>query len=176
MDFNLPNFNTAMLIGTWELELKELFIKIFKKQYDDIICIGAAEGYYAVGFARKYPSANIHAFESQKSYRELLLNLSQINCCSNININSTCTHDSLFNVLNNTEESPLIICDIEGGEIELLDLEKIDILKKSSILVEIHEMYVANCEVTLIERFKNTHSHTVIKGRHRSLDDYQKKT
>ena len=66
MDFNLPNFNTAMLIGTWELELKELFIKIFKKQYDDIICIGAAEGYYAVGFARKYPSANIHAFEVKK--------------------------------------------------------------------------------------------------------------
>jgi hypothetical protein len=174
MLFNVPNFNTAMLIGTWELELEEHISKIFNNKPCNIFCIGAAEGYYAVGFARNLPASKVYAFEMQETYRNFLLNLSASNNCKNIEIHGECTNEYLHQFLSNDDRSSLVFCDIEGGEIDLLDFNKIPELKKTSILVEIHEMYVANCERTLIDRFKNTHSYTIIQGRVRTLQDLPK--
>ena len=75
MLFDVPNFNTAMLIGTWELELMELVSKLLDNKPSKVFCIGAAEGYYAVGFATKLPKSKIYAFEIQDVYRHFLLNL-----------------------------------------------------------------------------------------------------
>ena len=66
MLFDVPNFNTAMLIGTWELELNEQISKLLDTKPTKIYCIGAAEGYYAVGFATKLPACNVYAFFSKR--------------------------------------------------------------------------------------------------------------
>jgi len=174
MVFDVPNFNTAMLIGTWELELKEKISFILNKKPSNIFCIGAAEGYYAVGFAHKLPSCNIYAFEIQENYRNFLSNLSYSNNCKNIEIYGECTTKILARFLSNNNDS-IIFCDIEGGEIDLLDLSKVPDLKRTTILVEVHEMYVRDCEKTLIDRFKNTHSYTIIHGKERTLQDLPKK-
>ena len=55
MDFKVPDFNTAMLLGTWELELRETLQEILSINPSGVICIGAAEGYYAIGMAIKFP-------------------------------------------------------------------------------------------------------------------------
>jgi len=175
MLFDVPNFNTAMLIGTWELELNEQISKLLDTKPTKIYCIGAAEGYYAVGFAKKLPACNVYAFEMQEKYRSFLLNLSSSNNCKNIEIHGECTTGRLDQFLSNDIESSLVFCDIEGGEIDLLDLKKIPDLKRTSILVEVHEMYVPDCEKTLIDRFKNTHSYIIIRGRERTLKDLPNK-
>ena len=36
------------------------------------LCIGAAEGYYAVGLAKSFPDFEIYAYESNPIYLELL--------------------------------------------------------------------------------------------------------
>ena len=171
MLFDIPNFNTAMLMGTWELELEEQISKILNKTPASVFCLGAAEGYYAVGFATKLAASKIYAFEMQEEYRSFLLNLSSSNNCKNIEIHGECTTDLFHQFLSNNKESSFVFCDIEGGEIELLDLKKVPELKSTKILVEVHEMYVPNCEKTLIKRFKNTHSYTIIRGRERTLQD-----
>ena len=171
MLFDVKNFNTAMLVGTWELELEEQITNLINKKPSNIYCIGAAEGYYAVGLATKLPSSNVYAFEIQKTYRNFLFNLSSSNNCKNIEIHGECTTELLHQFLSTDKSSSLVFCDIEGGEINLLDLNKIPELKNTSILVEVHEMYVANCEKILINRFKNTHSYIVIQGRERTLQD-----
>jgi len=175
MLFDVPNFNTAMLIGTWEIELKEQISKLLNKKPSNIFCIGAAEGYYAVGFATKLPTSNVFAFEMQEVYKKFLLNLSSSNNCENIQIHGECKCDQLHQFLSNDQSSALVFCDIEGGEINLLDLNKVPELKRTSILVEVHEMYVRNCERTLINRFKNTHSYTIIQGRERTPKDFPNK-
>jgi hypothetical protein len=175
MLFDVPNFNTAMLIGTWELELDEQISKLLDMKPAKIYCIGAAEGYYAVGFASKLPVCNIYAFEMQDKYRSFLLNLSSSNNCSNIEIHGECTTDRLHQFLHKDNESSFVFCDIEGGEIDLLDLNKVPELIRTTILVEVHEMYVEDCEKTLINRFKNTHSYTIIRGRKRTLQDLPNK-
>ena len=171
MLFDVPNFNTAMLIGTWEIELNNQISNLLESNPCDVFCIGAAEGYYAVGFATKLPKSKVYAFEIQSKYRQFLHKLSSANNCKNIEVHGECSTEVLNQYLVKSNSSSLIICDIEGGEIELLDLNRVPSLKRSSILVETHEMYVTDCEKTLIDRFKKTHSFTVIHGRERTLQD-----
>ena len=175
MFFDVPNFNTAMLLGTWELELNDQISQLLDKKPSIVFCIGAAEGYYAVGFASKLHASKVYAFEIQKKYRHLLHKISVSNNCKNIEVRGECTTDILHHYLANDKTSSLIICDIEGGEVGLLDLKKVPALKRTTILVEIHEMYVTDCEKTLINRFKTTHSFTVIQGRERTLQDFPNK-
>jgi len=175
MLFDVPNFNTAMLIGTWEIELNDQISNLLDSNPCNVFCIGAAEGYYAVGFASKLPNSKVYAFEIQNKYRQFLHKLSLANNCKNIEVLGECTTALLDHYLVKGNSSSLIICDIEGGEIELLDLNEVPALKRSSILVETHEMYVTDCEETLINRFKKTHSFTVIRGRERTLQDLPNK-
>ena len=172
MKFDLPNFNTAMLLGTWEKELFHVIETIRHSSYSKIICIGAAEGYYAVGFGLIHNETPIIAFEEIRSYRSFLQNLAESNFLSNIDYKKRCNLDNLKNALDlDKKRNSLIFCDIEGGEIELLNPQKIASLKYSHILVEIHEMYQNECEKTLIKRFSKTHQIEIVKGKERSLED-----
>jgi len=68
-------------------------------------------------------------------------------------------------------DNPFLFCDIEGGEIELLNLKLIPDLVKTELLVEVHEMYVENCQQRLLDEFKNTHNYTIIYGKERRFED-----
>ena len=55
--------------------------------------------------------------------------------------------------------------DVEGFETVLLDPVEIPALKKSTILVELHEMYsTADCTSTIENRFQDTHEIQLVKG------------
>ena len=169
--FNVANFNTAMLIGTWELELFTVLNEILKRKFSSIFVIGAAEGYYAVGLSRHLPDTNIFAFEKQCDYRDKLERLKISNDSQNIHVEGNCDSKILKKHLQLAGDNPLLFCDIEGGEIELLNLNSIPELTKAEILVEVHEMYVENCQQRLLDEFKNSHNYKIIYGKERSLDD-----
>jgi hypothetical protein len=171
MSFNIPNFNTAMLLGTWEKELANTINEFKEITPSSIICIGAAEGYYAVGLAKDYPNLTTYAFEQNIKYRILLNNLALENHCTNIKILGKCNNESLSKTLDKSGEKPLIICDIEGGEIDLLDIHAVPLLENSFILVEVHEMYVQDCENVLLKRFSSTHESKIIGGSVRDIKD-----
>ena len=171
MSFDVPNFNTAMLLGTWEMELTETIAEFKEFNPSAIICIGAAEGYYAVGLALNFPKLKIDAFEQDIIYRNFLRDLTEKNQCTNINILGKCDGQTLAKTLSKSGGTPLIICDIEGGEIDLLCIHDVPQLKSSFILVEVHEMYVEDCEKILLDRFSQTHVSRVIKGKVRGKKD-----
>ena len=161
-----------MMLGTWEKELHTILAD-FKPQ-GDFICIGAAEGYYAVGLAKLHKQNVVYAYEAQKTYRSFLRKNAKKNSVKNIIINGMCEINHLYEVLDKKLGNPLILCDIEGGEIDLLDLDKIPQLSKAYILVEVHEMYVVSCEKKLLSRFALTHEAVVIKGKKRTVNDLPK--
>jgi hypothetical protein len=161
-----------MMLGTWEKELHTTVSNL--KPEGTIICIGAAEGYYAVGLAKLHLRTNVYAYEAQSLYRSFLQKNAQRNGVKNIIIQGMCKISDLHNALDNTLGNSIILCDIEGGEIELLDLDKIPQLSNAYMLVEVHEMYVENCEKKLLSRFALTHEAIVIKGKKRTIDDLPK--
>lgn len=160
-----------MLIGTWEVELFPVLKEILEKKFSTIFVVGAAEGYYAVGFSRHFPDTNIFAFEKLCEYREKLERLKILNDSKNILIEGNCDPKILKNHLQLGGDNPFLFCDIEGGEIELLKLKSIPDLAKAELLVEVHEMYVENCQQRLLDEFKDTHKYTIIFGKERRLDD-----
>ena len=157
------------MLGTWEKELHTILSDL--KPQGPFICIGAAEGYYAVGLAKLHKQTIVYAYEAQKVYRSFLRKNAQKNGVTNINIKGICEINHLYEVLDKTLGYPLILCDIEGSEIDLLDLDKIPQLSNAYILVEVHEMYVDNCEKKLLSRFSSTHEAIVIKGKKRTVND-----
>ena len=65
-----------------------------------------------------------------------------------------------------------LICDIEGGEAELLDPDQSPALLNFDLLVEVHEEPAATqVHDLLVERFKATHSIETIPYQGRSADD-----
>ena len=51
----------------------------------------------------------------------------------------------------------ILICDIEGDEYKLLDIEKFSEFKDIDILVESHECFKPGISETLISRFSSSH-------------------
>lgn len=55
----LPKF-----LGTYEANLHPAIRRLTARRYDVILNIGCAEGYYAIGFARAVPGAQVQAFDT----------------------------------------------------------------------------------------------------------------
>jgi hypothetical protein len=87
-------------------------------------------------------------------------------------IAGTCTTALLNARLNAAEGPTLVLMDIEGGEVGLLDPQAIPSLARADILVETHDAFVADATVTLIHRFRETHDIACCSARPRALDDF----
>ena len=168
MQFRYPDQEYAMLLGTWELELTEIWERILANDYPLMVDVGAAEGYYAVGMNLCKPNTVVIAYEMDDHVRKKLKLMKELNQAS-LDIRRKCDLSDLEN-LGSQLEGAFILMDVEGFETVLLDPVEIPALKKSTILVELHEMYSADCTSTIENRFQDTHEIQLVKGVKRSLD------
>ncbi|CAN5673937.1 hypothetical protein BH10CYA1_BH10CYA1_55030 [soil metagenome] len=162
------------LLGTYEMELHAIIEKLCTQKYEYIIDVGAAEGYYAVGMAIRCPRAKIVAYESEQRGRSLLQKLAELNGDEEkIEIHGTCDLDILHQQLEKIGTSKtLIVMDVEGYEIDLLDPERVPGLKRCSMLVEIHDgRELGPIGKALEDRFKSSHRIESVWSRPRYRDD-----
>jgi len=71
--------HVAKLIGCYEQPLQEYIHQVLKADYDTVINIGCAEGYYAVGMARKMDGTHTYAFDINQSAQTACADLAQKN-------------------------------------------------------------------------------------------------
>ena len=154
------------ICGTYEKQIYP-WLGHLDRKYDCIFNIGCAEGYYAVGLARKYPGLQVIAYDIDRSARILCKQLAALNSVINIKIKSKFNANDLSKAKNS-----LIICDIEGNELELLDPEKYYQLLKADIIVECHD-FVKPITKTLINRFLKSHVITQITDKPCSNNENQ---
>jgi hypothetical protein len=161
------------ILGSQELELREVIGDIVAHGYRTIVNVGAADGYYAVGLAIRSPEARVEAFEALPELHPLIARTAAVNGVSDrIAISGTCTAPFLHARLDAAEGPTLVLMDIEGGEVDLLDPEAIPALARADILVETHDAFVADATATLIRRFRDTHDIACYSARQRSLGDF----
>lgn len=67
------------LLGIYERELTPCVEAICRRNPSLIVDVGAAEGYYAVGLARRNPAARVICFELDPRGRDALAEMSRIN-------------------------------------------------------------------------------------------------
>lgn len=161
----------AKLLGTYEKELHGVIKAFTGCQFDAVVNIGAGEGYYAVGLARLLPSVPVVAYEALEEGRALIREVAEKNGVSDrLDLRGVCTRDGLESLLDGSKRY-LIVCDVEGAEVELFQQSVIESLRTSSSIVETHDFRVAGCTEELIRRFEKTHVVTTIVSRDRRRGD-----
>jgi hypothetical protein len=149
------------LLGCYEKTLGPIIETIIGAAPPLIIDIGCAEGYYAVGLARRLPNTIVWARDADKIAREKCVALAATNDVGGrVKVGGQLTHAD-FDICR--AQDTTIICDIEGAEDGLLDPQLAKGLRRADILVEVHENVHPNLTTHIAERFEETHQISVIQ-------------
>lgn len=157
------------LVGSYEKELHPVLERLFLQPFRRIVDVGAAEGYYAAGFAKRFPSTEIIAFEAVPEARKLLFHLLAINgLIGRVDVRDSCAPPDLASAADSRDA--LILMDVEGAELELLDPARVPALKSATILFESHHPRPVIQEVVL-SKYAGTHRIELVTGRERTYRD-----
>jgi len=160
------------LLGTYEMELVPIIERLCAKSFKRIVNVGAGEGYYAVGFLIRCPSTEVIAYEASSNGCKLIKELAERNRVQDrLAIFGLCDVGRFAAIMADNDSS-LVIMDVEGAESVLLDPTIAPNLKRSHILVELHEVFVPGVGEAIKKRFSSTHTITEIRTRKRTMLDF----
>jgi precorrin-6B methylase 2 len=156
------------LLGVYEAELQPHLRAFLDEGLDDIIDVGCAEGYYAVGLARAAPSVTVHAHDIDPKAREACAALAARNGVdARVRIGGEFSPAD-FQAF--AGRRVLVIVDAEGAELDVLQPALSPTLAGMKLIVETHDVYRAGALATLRERFAPTHEVTVVRQGSRVLE------
>jgi SAM-dependent methyltransferase len=164
---------SAKLLGTYERELHGVIERSLERQPEWIIDIGCAEGYYAAGMAwrlRGNPAARVVAYDTDERAIEQAIGLAELNGVGGkIEFRADFTAAELARLDGRTG---LLICDIEGGELQLFNSQSGRLLRHFDILVEVHDGEGVGTIKTALHRvFAATHDLTLLRYKGRKASD-----
>lgn len=151
----------AKLLGCYEQPLQIFIENAIQKKYATILNIGCAEGYYAVGMARRMPNTQVLAYDLNPKAQNVCAQLAQKNA-----VTAQVSIGGLFMPADfavHAGKNVLLMCDIEGAERELLNPQVSPALQSMDIIVESHECLTAGVTQLLTDRFKATHDITLVQ-------------
>jgi hypothetical protein len=149
------------LFGSYEYELYSTLLKFEGNNYSEIIDIGCAEGFYAVGLALKFPNAGIYAYDiDRKALEYCKLMAFENKVADRVNLGSCCTTETLRNF--HFTGRGLIVCDCEGYERELFSDANISSFKLTDLIIELHTFVHQDVKDYLVSLFENSHNYTLI--------------
>jgi hypothetical protein len=149
------------LLGCYEEELHPYIEQAIARAYPQVLNIGVAEGYYAVGLARRMPLARVFAFDTDQNAQRTCQSVAQANgVAERVQIGGLFRGEDFERY---AAERTLLVCDIEGAERELLDPRAYPALRGMDIIVELHDCLVPGLSVAIPERFLESHDVTLVK-------------
>lgn len=163
--FNLA----ARLVGSYEAELHEIVEHAVADGYDRVVDIGCGDGYYAVGLALRMPACTVEAYDPDPVAREQCRALAAANgVLDRIVIRTAVTLAGL----KPSKDRTFVKVDCEGCELELLRPDESELLRQSTIVVELHEFQRSGMTRDVLARFAPTHAALVVDWQPRSVEDY----
>lgn len=151
----------AKLLGCYEQPLQPFIEQAIQANYPTILNIGCAEGYYAVGMARRMPHTQVLAFDLNPKAQEVCRGLAQKN-----GVADRAQIGALFkpeDFAAYAGQKVLLLCDIEGGEKDLLNPEQSPALKGMDIILESHDCLIPGITQEIIRRFEASHDITLVQ-------------
>ena len=144
--------------GTYEKEIQNIIQYELLIEYDAFIDVGSAEGYYAVGMAMFSKSKKVVSFEGSDEGRKLQTELANLNDVDNkIELYGYCDEQILKKEMLKYNEI-LLICDVDGYELALLNNKLNKKLNETTMIIECHNHCYERMESDLINRFSRTHT------------------
>lgn len=142
------------LFGTYESELEPAWQTVLEGQYDRIIDVGAKFGYYAVGLARRFPDAEVIAFDTDWWARKAVREMALLNEISNVDIRGECRRQWLAD---QRGIASLIISDCEGCEESLFAGDVVAALREAVLIIETHDCFFPGISTRIESMFEPTH-------------------
>lgn len=150
----------ARLLGVYEQELHDVFDAV--RAPSTVINVGCAEGYYAVGLARRL-SCPVWAVDIDAK----ALQVTQDNARAN-----GVVVEVMSELPDSVPADAFWVVDVEGDEGRILNPAVIPELLSAEILVELHPWKVSNIYSILVDRFADTHSIVEIVQGDRSVNQF----
>jgi len=145
----------ARLLGCYEAELHPHIDAIVEEGLDCLIDVGCAEGYYAVGLARRHPGLEVHARDISEFAREACVELARRNGVSDQVVVGGEFGPTDFEAF--ADRRVLVLVDCEGAEVDVLRPDLSPALARMKLIVETHDVFRPGALGTMIERFSPTH-------------------
>jgi hypothetical protein len=157
------------LLGCYEEELHPHVEAAIAADYPRVLNVGVAEGYYAVGLARRMPKTHVYAFDLDENAQRTCRAVAAANGVGDRVHVAGALHGEDFAKYG--DERTLLVCDIEGAERELLDPEAYPALKRMDVIVELHDCVHPGLSLSIPARFTETHDVQLVRqgGRARPL-------
>lgn len=143
----------AKLIGSYEAGIQEVIERVIATEPTSVVDVGSAEGYYAVGFALRLPTARVVAVDIDPIARLLCRGLSDRNGVGE----RVVTRDRADLTDGVLGERSLVFLDCEGAEYDLGDPVAFPALSTATVVVELHEFFHRDVLDVLSDRFAATH-------------------
>lgn len=157
------------VLGSYERELHDIIEVICRTKYSEVIDIGCAEGFYAVGLALRVQGAKVYAFDSSERARKLCGQMATANgVADRVTVDGFCSPTTLINFP--FSGRGLILSDCEGYERELFTPVVARSLSHCDVLVELHDLIDVTTSCSVMAAFEETHDVVIIE----SLDDIKK--
>lgn len=146
-----------MLIGCYEQQLHNSIEKAISRAPSLVIDVGCADGYYAVGFARRMSHAKVMAFDIDENAQEICREMSTSNNVErNVIISGELTPEALIKIVDQGERS-LIFMDCEGFEAKLVCSATASYLRNSDLIIECHEPIAPGSSKGIIDLLESSH-------------------
>ncbi len=150
------------LLGCYEAELHRAITKAIAREPRNVVNIGCAEGYYAIGMARALPRSRVFAFDTSTTAQAICGRAAIANqVAAQANVGGTCTYDTLRDIISKDDRT-LLLVDCEGAELQLLDPEQVPSIQGCDVIVECHDFLNPSITPTLRQRFAASHDVEVV--------------
>lgn len=146
----------AMLLGDYEREVAAALFARDLSAYGVFVDVGAANGYFAVGMALASPLPVV-AFERDPASRAVIRANAALNHVS-LDLREEATAAALQAVIANKPGRALVLVDIEGAELAVLDPAETPALARADIVVENHVVGGTRSLDVLAGRLAATHA------------------
>lgn len=168
---NIGSHWLPKIAGTYELELSCALDALCKKPCDVLVNIGCGEGYYAVGLTLELRPNRTWCYDPHPDVPRFLRRLAQANgVAESITWRASCTPVELQAALEHAL-TPVVICDCEGCEDEVLRPDVATRLRQATVIVELHDSLRAGVSDRILERFAPSHRIEIIRSRGRQPSD-----
>jgi hypothetical protein len=153
------------IIGVYEAEthpwLEEL---IARGGFSALVNIGAAEGSYVAGLARQFPGIPVFAFEANVDLHPAIREMASLNdVAERLHLAGRCELESLRAL--EVGDNALVICDVEGYEVNLLNPDEVPWLRSSTLFVELHDCMIPDSSQEVTRRFVDSHEIRLVSSK-----------
>ena len=173
---NYPSLETTCrllwpkLLGSYALELAPTIEAWKNYNFNTIIDVGCAEGYFAVGLALRWKCADVYAYDTDPAARDLCEKMILANCLEDrVEVRDYFKSGQFADIA--TDSNTLFFCDVAGAECEVVsDFLQIKAARSAFLIIETHDFEGIDRTQKVLDMLQPTHATKVIQG----VDDYRR--